>query len=158
MMFEIDIQIDEPFQNDVTSAQLMQAAQQSLSACGATEGALSILVTTAEAVQALNRQFRGVDAPTDVLSFGTEADDGFFAPQDVPYLGDIVIAAPVARRQAAAMGHTPAAEMMLLTIHGVLHLLGYDHHTPAEKNEMWRKQAEILTACGLAHVTPTEEA
>lgn len=155
-MFEISLQIDPQFQSDIKPEQLRDAAQKTLTHCGSETGALSINVTTAEAVRALNREFRGVDAPTDVLSFGATADDDFFMPADVPYLGDIAIAAPIARRQAAAMGHSPADEMMLLTIHGVLHLLGYDHHTPAEKAEMWQKQAEILTACGLAHVKPTE--
>ncbi len=157
-MPDISIQIDEQFQIDISAEQLTKAATQALAACGKTDATVTIVVTTDETVQSLNRQFRGIDAPTDVLSFATETDDDFFTPPETPYLGDIIIAAPVAQRQAAVMGHTPADEMMLLTIHGVLHLLGYDHHTPAEKTEMWRKQAEILTACGLSHVKPTEGA
>ncbi len=156
-MLDITIQIDDSFQSDISEQQLTEAATQTLAACDITAAAATIVITTAEAVQSLNRRFRGVDAPTDVLSFAA-ADDDFFAPAETPYLGDIIIAAPVAQRQAAAMGHTPAAEMMLLTIHGMLHLLGYDHHTPAEKAEMWQKQAEILAACGLSHVKPTEGA
>ena len=157
-MPEISTQIDDQFQADISDRQLTIAATETLAACGKTDAAVTIVITDNDAVQALNRQFRGVDAPTDVLSFPAETGDDFFAPQDTPYLGDIIIAAPVARRQAAAMGHTPADEMMLLTVHGVLHLLGYDHHTPAEKAEMWQKQAEILAACGLSHVKPTEGA
>ncbi|RME82331.1 MAG: rRNA maturation RNase YbeY, partial [Caldilineae bacterium] len=72
-------------------------------------------------------------------------------------LGDIVIAAPTAARQAHAAGHTPAEEICLLAVHGILHLLGYDHDTPARKEAMWQKQAQILAANGLAHVKPTEE-
>ena len=76
-MFEISLQIDPQFQSDIKPEQLRDAAEKTLTHCGSETGALSINVTTAEAVRALNREFRGVDAPTDVLSFGTAADDDF---------------------------------------------------------------------------------
>ena len=71
----------------------------------------------------LNRTYRGKDAPTDVLSFpGQETPEG-------PHLGDVVIAVPVARRQAEAAGHSSERELRVLLLHGVLHCLGYDHET-----------------------------
>ncbi len=157
-MSTVTVQIDEPFQAIITAEKLSAIAESTLTACAASNRTLSMVVTTAEAVHALNRQFRDVDASTDVLSFPATTGAAFIEPENTEYLGDIIIAAPVAQRQAAAMGHTPAEEMMLLTVHGVLHLLGYDHHMPDEQTDMWRKQAEILAAHNLSHVKPTEGA
>lgn len=95
----------------------------------------------------LNRQFRGVDAPTDVLSF----EDGEIDPDSGrPYLGDVIISVSRAEAQAAAGGHALVDELQLLTIHGVLHLLGYDHADDAEKVQMWEFQTRILTELGCA--------
>ncbi len=158
MMFDITTDIDPAFQSLVTADQLTAIAADALAADGVTAGALSIVVTTDDAVRALNRDYRGVDAPTDVLSFAAQdgGDDGFVLPDAPPYLGDIIISAPTATRQAAAMGHTATDEILLLTVHGCLHLLGYDHHTPAEKRRMWEVQTKILRRNNLAYVKPTE--
>ena len=84
-----------------------------------------------EAMRTLNRKFLKKDKPTDVLSFpvGRKGPDGRF------FLGDIIIAAPVAARQARDKGHGPETEMKLLAIHGFLHLLGYDHFAGIEEEE-----------------------
>jgi len=109
------------------------------------EVALSVVITDAEAVQALNRQFRDVDAPTDVLAFGSgEEGDFVTAPGEPVYLGDVVISYPLAVAQAEEYGHSIERELALLAVHGVLHLLGYDHVDEAEKTEMWTRQNEIL--------------
>ena len=73
-----------------------------------------------------------------------------------PYLGDIVIAYPVAEAQALAATHTPSEEVVLLTVHGLLHLLGFDHDTPEHKAAMWAAQADIMSRLDLDHVQPTE--
>jgi len=117
------------------------------------QGTLTCLLTDDAAIQELNRNFRHEDKPTDVLSF--PAGDAM-PGMDAVYLGDIAISVPYAQRQAAAAGHTLAEELQLLVIHGVLHLLGHDHTTPLEKEEMWAAQTAVLTQLGLAHVTPTE--
>jgi probable rRNA maturation factor len=112
------------------------------------EAALSIVITDDAEIQALNRQFRGVDAPTDVLAFANEPTDQTFvtAPDEPPYLGDVIISFPRARVQAATVGHRVDKELRLLIVHGVLHLLGYDHATPEEKDRMWNRQGTILSA------------
>lgn len=108
---------------------------------------LCIVITDDDEIQSLNRQFRGIDAPTDVLAFADEPTDQPFitAPDEPPYLGDVIISFPRARVQAAAEGHNTAAEMRLLIVHGVLHLLGYDHAQPDEKARMWARQDAILS-------------
>jgi probable rRNA maturation factor len=77
---------------------------------------------------------------------------------DAAYLGDVAIAVPTAERQAAIKGHTPLAELQLLAVHGVLHLLGHDHLDAGQKAAMWAAQAAILGKLGLASIQPTEDA
>lgn len=117
--------------------------------------ALSILLADDEQLRLLNRDFRQLDQPTDVLSFPAGGDVPLL-PGEPPYLGDIAISLPYAARQAAQAGHDLAGELQLLTIHGVLHLLGYDHETEAEKGEMWAAQTAVLAHLNLSHITPTE--
>jgi probable rRNA maturation factor len=108
---------------------------------------LTVVIADDGVLRELNRAFRGMDAPTDVLSFGGEAPGFVVAPDAADYLGDVVISYPHA--QAQATGHSVEAELALLVIHGVLHLLGYDHLEPDEKEAMWRQQATALEKLGL---------
>lgn len=105
-----------------------------------------------EETAVLNRDYRHKDRPTDVLSFSLheENDDLWITPfeGDVA-LGDIVIAVETAHRQAAARHHDMASEAAFLAVHGMLHLLGYDHVAAAERRLMWRRQEEICLALGL---------
>jgi probable rRNA maturation factor len=120
---------------------------------------LTILVTGDRRVRELNRAYRGVDAPTDVLSFGSAEETGFVTPPGLPrYLGDVVISFDRAHAQAGGAGHGVQAELQLLAVHGVLHLLGHDHAEPDEKAAMWTAQAEVLRALGVELVDPTPEA
>ena len=116
--------------------------------------ALTILLTDDETVRTLNRQFRSEDTTTDVLSF--PFDDQVPSGQELEYLGDIAISVPYAIRQAAARGHSATAELQLLAVHGILHLLGYDHVEADEKRAMWAVQRSVLDQLHLAHVEPTE--
>lgn len=116
---------------------------------------LSLLLTDDEQVQQFNRDYLGIDAPTDVLSFGT-GDALLDLTEMDPYLGDIAISVPCAARQAAAAGHGLAAELQLLVVHGVLHLLGHDHAEPEEKAAMWGAQTAVLHTLGLDNISPTE--
>ncbi|MGE0445485.1 MAG: rRNA maturation RNase YbeY [Vicinamibacterales bacterium] len=101
-------------------------------------GDVTVAIAPDTRVRALNRQFRRKDAATDVLSF----------PSDEPgYLGDIVIAAGVARRQAAAAGHALGTELRVLALHGLLHLLGYDHEH--DNGEMARLERRLRRRAGL---------
>ena len=158
----LEVQIEEPFAASVSPDRLRAAAEKALRAAGGpevtetTSSTLTLVITDDEAVRALNRAYRGVDASTDVLSFGGEAPDFISPPDAEPYLGDIVISYPRAQAQASAAGHPVEAELALLVVHGVLHLLGYDHEQPEDKAEMWQRQSEILAQLGLAHLAPQE--
>lgn len=139
---------------------LVEAVQRTLQHEGV-EGpsALSVMLTDDEELQRLNRQFRGEDKPTDVLSFSAGATPGEEASELGAYLGDIAISVPTAQRQAQAGGHGLEPELMLLTVHAVLHLLGHDHATEPERDEMWATQGEILMQLGVdAGIMPGETA
>ncbi len=118
------------------------------------ESSLSILVTDDARLQELNKQFLGIDAPTDVLSFPEDYTD---PDTDTPYLGDIAISYPRAEAQAAAGGHPVKDELMLLVVHGVLHLLGYDHLEEQDRQVMWKIQAEVLAGLGSSIILPPDE-
>ena len=97
-------------------------------------GDLSIAIVSDIRMRALNKKYRRKDTPTDVLSFDT---------------GDIVIAEGVARRQARDAGHSYAVELKILALHGLLHLLGYDHHDPADGGRMARLERRLRAKGGL---------
>lgn len=108
---------------------------------------LSVWLTDDDEVQVLNRDYRGVDKPTDVLSFAQR--EGEAAASDDPVLGDVIISVPRALSQAQAYGHSAAREVAFLTVHGTLHLLGWDHEAPEDEAKMMQKTEEILAAIGL---------
>jgi probable rRNA maturation factor len=112
---------------------------------------LTIAITDDDEIRALNRRHRGVDAPTDVLSFAETATGAPFiaAPGEPVYQGDVVISFPRAEAQARVGGHPVADELTLLVIHGVLHLLGHDHAKAREKRKMWAAQGKILRELGV---------
>lgn len=157
----IEVQIDDAFAERASAAVLTRCARATLrhqKVEGPAE--LTIAVTGDEAMRRLNRIYRSVDAPTDVLAFGDDGGEGFVAPPGAPrYLGDVVVSFPTAEAQAKRAGHPLDAELQLLTVHGVLHLLGHDHADPDQKSRMWRAQAEILDESGvpLVEVLPETE-
>ncbi len=120
-------------------------------------GVLAIALARDAEVRALNRRYRRKDEPTDVLSFPAEDADqppgsGLRAPAKTVIdrsLGDLVIATGVARRQAADAGHSYATELKVLALHGLLHLLGYDHHAPDDHGRMARLEARLRRRGGL---------
>ncbi len=110
---------------------------------------VAIVLSDDESLRELNRRFRGVDAPTDVLSFSNETVGPYAGMAASPrYLGDIVISLPRAQAQAEQVGAQVVQELQLLIVHGMLHLLGYDHADEAQKAKMWDVQARILQALG----------
>jgi probable rRNA maturation factor len=118
---------------------------------------VTLLLTDDEQLQTLNKEYLGIDAPTDVLSFAAgETMPGM--KEDETYLGDIVISLPMAERQAKQGGHSLKSELQLLTVHGTLHLLGYDHEEPEDKDHMWWAQASILAQLGAEITGPPEDA
>lgn len=100
----------------------------------------NILVTTSRELQQLNRRFRGKNRSTDVLSFPA-------VPGIANFAGDVAISAEIAARNAAELGHTAAAEIKILALHGILHLAGYDHER--DDGEMARKEDRMRKLLGL---------
>jgi probable rRNA maturation factor len=103
-------------------------------------------------VKQLNRDYRGVDEPTDVLAFymlpQKGADSSFALPPDgITRLGEVIISYPQAVAQAKEQGHSPQRELALLVIHGILHLLGYNHEEPEEESKMRERERELLEKC-----------
>jgi len=114
------------------------------------EASFGIHFTDDSEIQELNAKYRGFDKPTDVLSF--EAD--FYDPEDeVNYLGDIIISVETMNDQAQRANHSSETETLLLITHGFLHLVGFDHATQEDKDEMWGIQADILN---LVNVIPNK--
>ena len=111
------------------------------------EAELTIRIVDDEESAELNETYRGKQGPTNVLSFPFEAPPGV----DLPLLGDIVICAPKVAREAAEQGKPPEAHWAHLTLHGCLHLLGYDHIEPEEAEEMEALETELLAALGYAN-------
>jgi probable rRNA maturation factor len=117
-------------------------------------GQVTIALVTDARMQRLNREHRAVDSATDVLSFPAgepgrswRRRDGFGSSQFLPPLGDIAIAMGVARRQARALRHAFGTELRVLALHGLLHLLGYDHDT--DRGEMERLEERLRRRAGL---------
>jgi len=109
-------------------------------------GTVTIVLTGDAAMRRLNREWRGVDRATDVLSFPSDASEPR-VPGQPRHLGDLVIATGVARRQAAEARHSYATELKVLALHGLLHLLGYDHET--DDGQMRRLEARLRRKGGL---------
>jgi probable rRNA maturation factor len=147
----VDVQTAPRFARKVDAELLRRVAGEALRREGVEgEVALSVVITDDEAVRELNRQFRDVDAPTDVLAFGSGEEAAFVTPPgESIYLGDVVISYPRAVAQAEEYGHSVNRELALLAVHGVLHLLGYDHVDEPERMEMWARQNEILGSLAL---------
>ncbi len=142
----VTVRVDNPFLSDVAPDDLAQAVWHTLRAEGREDAEVTLVITGDQEMAELNRQFLGAEGPTDVLSFpAQEPTPGFVsAAEAAGYLGDVVIALPFTRRQSAALGRPLADELRLLAIHGVLHLLGYDHADPVQEAAMWARQDEIL--------------
>ena len=107
---------------------------------------ISVVFADNETVQRLNRQYRGIDAPTDVLSFpqATRAELQAARRGGDTLLGDVVISADMARRQARELGHSLRHEASLLLTHGLLHLAGHDHENPEDAERMRRAEGDVL--------------
>lgn len=109
---------------------------------------ISVVITDDDHVQSLNAEFRDVDVPTDILSFPADP-----LPDEMtegsPYLGDLIIAYPYTQHQAEEAGHDLNDELVLLVVHGTLHLLGYDHDNEDNQDAMWGEQAFMLESLGV---------
>ena len=155
--YEIVIEVDDDLPEDIDATALRAAVTATLSALAVDTADVTVVLTTDAEVRTLNAHYRGVDAPTDVLSFAareTQPDaPAIVLPAEVAaeldrYLCDLVIAYPYSARQAAQYGNSVTAELQLLAVHGTLHLLGYDHQDAAAEAAMWAQQEQVLAQFG----------
>jgi probable rRNA maturation factor len=150
---EIEILVEEEFRGGVDGGWVKKIVREILKAEGvAPPYEVSLVFTDSETVQQLNRDYRGVDEPTDVLAFymlpQKRTDSSFVLPPDgVTRLGEVIISYPQAAEQAKEQGHSPERELALLIIHGILHLLGSDHEEPEEESKMRERERELLEKC-----------
>ncbi len=108
----------------------------------------SVVFVDKKRIQEINKEYRGKDCVTDVISFAFEETQDFVC-LDYRFLGEIYICIPRMEEQAIEYGHSTRRELSFLTVHGILHLLGYDHMTKEEEKIMFGKQEEILNAAGI---------
>lgn len=156
MPYTVDLQCTIPYPMPYLRA-VAKAANMAMTHESVSNGAAcTILLTDDDYIRQLNIQYRGEDHATDVLSF--PGGDPIPGSEDLlEYLGDIAISVDMAKSQAASKGHETTAELQLLAVHGVLHLLGYDHYDEAERAAMWAVQTAILERLGLSGIQPTED-
>ena len=119
---------------------------------GVENGEVSVTLTDNAYIHTLNREYRGIDRPTDVLSFAlNESDEPEVADgPDVNVLGDLIISVERAKEQAADYGHSVKREIAFLTVHGMLHLLGYDHMEEEDRIEMENEQRYVMEQLGIS--------
>ncbi|MBO5244751.1 MAG: rRNA maturation RNase YbeY [Selenomonadales bacterium] len=112
---------------------------------------VSLMFTDDETIHEMNREYRGIDRPTDVLSFALEEgeEEEIYGGPEENLLGDIIISVETAVRQAEEYGHSVEREMAFLALHGMLHLLGYDHMEEEERREMRAQEEAILASLGI---------
>ena len=146
----MSIEIANESGTEVDTDSILAVARYALDEMGVNPLAeLSILLVDADYMAELNHRWMDGDGPTDVLAFPMDEGSVDHGPGETggepALLGDIVLAPGVAAKQAAGAGHSAAEELHLLTVHGVLHLLGYDHAEPEEEREMFGLQARLLS-------------
>ena len=151
---EVSVLIDEGLEESAEESWLRSVAEQVLADQDAgSDVEVSLVITGQEGIRELNRTYRGIDEPTDVLSFcmlpaEEKPDSGepsFVAPPDgVLHLGEVIISYPQAAIQAGEHRHSVKKEITILIIHGVFHLLGYDHDTPEHEQDMRTRELAIL--------------
>jgi len=150
---QLSIRIEEPFVRLVTEDWLRRAVELTLVAAGLSSPVeLGLVIADDDTLRELNRSYRGVDNTTDVLAFafsqpGNEGGEHFITPPDKTlHLGEIFISYRQAERQAEEQHHPLERELALLVIHGVLHLLGYEHERPEAEQRMRAMEAKVLEA------------
>lgn len=151
----MQVTISNEQQHTAITPELIQAVEtavaQALVVAGApADAAVDVTLVNDAEIHDLNREWRGIDSPTDVLSFALN-DDGDLAaePEGAKLLGDVIISVERAAAQAAEYGHAFARELAYLAVHGTLHLLGFDHDEPQGQAAMRAKEEEVLRQLGL---------
>lgn len=109
----------------------------------------NLIIVDNNYIHELNKTYRGIDRPTDVITFALEDEDTVIVPDDERILGDIYISIDKAKEQKDQYGHSLLRELSFLAVHGFYHLLGYDHQTKEEEKIMFKKQEEVLESYGI---------
>jgi probable rRNA maturation factor len=141
---EILISIDEAFASVVARDELESLASRVLASEAVGVAELGIVVTDDETVRRLNREYAGDDYATDVLSFSLQEGEDFASPDGMTRLGEVIVSYSTAKRQAGEAGHSVDEEVAHLLVHGILHLLGYDHAEAADKKRMRLREETLL--------------
>jgi probable rRNA maturation factor len=152
----IEVQVARPFRSALRAPWLRRIARHVLVVEGAGPSELGVVISDDATVRELNRRYLDRDEPTDVLSFGLgEVGEVPFAlpPGEAAPLGEVIISYPTAVRQAEEQGHSVEAEVAHLLVHGILHLLGYDHLEAEDERVMRRREEEILADMDLEAVS-----
>jgi len=149
---QLSIRIEKPFLRFVNKSLMRRAAEVALNCAGISSHVeMGLVIAGDDTVHELNRTYRDVDRTTDVIAFAfsqqTPADiEPFVMPPDaVTHLGEVIISYPQAKKQAEEQRHSIERELALLVVHGVLHLLGYDHELPKDRKRMRELEAKVLT-------------
>ena len=116
---------------------------------GVKKASCSIIIVDNTFIHKLNKEYRGIDRVTDVISFALEDDKSMIIPDDIRLLGDIYICLDKAKEQAKEYGHSLERELCFLAVHGIYHLLGYDHENEEDAKIMFKKQEEVLMEYGI---------
>lgn len=139
----VHLQIADQFKNLFKESQIIRSAIITLKLEGVSvESDITILVDDDQRIQTLNREYLAIDSPTDVLAFPAGFTDPDTGQEN---LGDVIISYPQAKRNAEKRGHPVESEIQLLVVHGILHLLGYDHLDQGDKEKMWSAQSQVLS-------------
>ena len=109
----------------------------------------NIIIVNEEEIHAINKKYRNIDRPTDVISFALEDEDTIISPEGIRILGDIYICIEKVFSQKEEYGHSFKREFTFLAVHGLLHLLGYDHMNKEDEKIMFDKQEEVLNYYGI---------
>lgn len=144
MPFRVDICVAPPFTKKVSRRWLKGIAINVLEGEGIKDASLSVCITDDATIEHLNRTYAGEDAPTDVLSFSQEEGEPFPSPVKGRLLGEVVISLPTAEKQGREKGRPLEMELAHLLVHGILHLLGYDHASSEQERAMRAREEEAL--------------
>lgn len=157
MAYSVTVDLEPPAEGAVDPDAVRALVEQALATDAVEDGAtLAVVMAGDTLLRELNQRHRGIDAPTDVLSFEPSEDDGFPREPDAPrHLGDIAVSVETVRRQSSDLGIPFMLELRHVVLHGVLHLIGYDHETTEDELRMRAREETVLGpevhASGAAH-------
>ncbi|HEY8766583.1 MAG TPA: rRNA maturation RNase YbeY [Dehalococcoidia bacterium] len=145
---DILVSIDPAFGNRIGADWMVGVARITLEMERTPSCQLSVVLTGDVQIRELNREFAGENHATDVLSFSLREGEAFVAPDETDRLGEVIVSFETAERQADEAGHHVEDEIAHLLVHGVLHLIGYDHVEPADETKMRTRERSILSELG----------